>query len=292
MKKYNLLLVLSLLLVILFSPSEVNANPSGPSTGAGGIYTDPDGNPNNGGAPSDPPDPSSGSANSGANEGSTAGGFGNGSAGQTDDDEGCTYSFSTGSTAGNVTIKVVDGNLDYSFSSTSGQYNIILNASATHLNVADFEDQCPSRDELVFACTASGQTRQCSINTRTWIDDNIDDPWDNDSDWEQLGEEIDMGYASDTNTIDCPDIINMEEGKLGWLLNTILNYIRIIGPVLVVLLSAIDFIKAVLGTDEKAMKEAQNKLIIRLVAAVALFLVPTLVQLLLSFINASTCTVG
>ena len=40
------------------------------------------------------------------------------------------------------------------------------------------------------------------------------------------------------------------------------------------------------------MKEAQNKLIIRLVAAVALFLVPTLVQLLLSFINASTCTVG
>ena len=70
------------------------------------------------------------------------------------------------------------------------------------------------------------------------------------------------------------------------------NYIKIIGPILVVLLSAIDFIKAVLGTDEKAMKEAQNKLIIRLVAAVALFLVPTLVQLLLSFINASTCTVG
>ena len=41
-----------------------------------------------------------------------------------------------------------------------------------------------------------------------------------------------------------------------------------------------------------AMKEAQNKLIIRLVAAVALFLVPTLVQVLLSFINATTCTIG
>lgn len=92
--------------------------------------------------------------------------------------------------------------------------------------------------------------------------------------------------------LECPDIINMEEGKLGWLLNMILNYIRIIGPVLVVLLSAIDFIKAVIGTDEKAMKEAQSKLIIRLVAAIALFLVPTLVQLLLSFINATTCTLG
>ena len=288
MKKCNILLVLSLLLVILFCPSEVNAN-SGATPDA---YLDENGKPI---GQADPDDletapPSSGSANSGPNGGSTAGGFGNGSAGQTDDDEGCTYSFSTGSTAGNVTIKVVDGNLDYSFSSTSGQYNIILNASATHLNVADFENECPSRDTLVFACTASGQTRQCSINTRTWIDDNIDDPWENDSDWEQLGEEVDINDFN--NTVECPDIINMEEGKLGWLLNTILNYIRIIGPVLVVLLSAIDFIKAVVGFDEKAMKEAQNKLIIRLVAAVCLFLVPTLVQLLLSFINASTCSVG
>ena len=109
--------------------------------------------------------------------------------------------------------------------------------------------------------------------------------------WDELGQDL-----SDENfnslDLECPDIINMEEGRLGWLLNTILNYIRIIGPVLVVLLSAIDFIKAVIGTDEKAMKEAQSKLIIRLVAAIALFLVPTLVQLLLSFINATTCTLG
>ena len=120
---------------------------------------------------------------------------------------------------------------------------------------------------------------------------NVGDPYDNDyNDWEELGD----GISSEDfdHPVSCPEIINMEEGKLGWLLNTMLNYIRIIGPVLVVLLSAIDFIKAVVGFDEKAMKEAQNKLIIRLVAAVALFLVPTLVQLLLSFINASTCTVG
>ena len=39
------------------------------------------------------------------------------------------------------------------------------------------------------------------------------------------------------------------------------------------------------------MKEAQSKLVIRLVAAIGLFLVPTLVQLLLSFINATTCAI-
>lgn len=285
MKKYNLLLVWSLLLVILFSPSEVKANPAGPSTGSGNIYTNPDGTPNNGGTPSDSPDPSTGNANSGQWGGSNLGGSSD------KDEKSCVYEFSANGTYGKATIKVVDGKLDIKLYSLSGSYNIALSNAQTHLSVSDFENGCPSKSSLVFACTATGQTRQCYINTTNWVEDNVGDPWENDSDWEQLGEEVDINDFNNP-TVGCPDIINMEEGKLGWLLNTILNYIRIIGPVLVVLLSAIDFIKAVLGTDEKAMKEAQNKLIIRLVAAVALFLVPTLVQLLLSFINASTCTVG
>ena len=39
----------------------------------------------------------------------------------------------------------------------------------------------------------------------------------------------------------------------------------------VVLLSAVDFVKAVFSSDDKAIKEAQSKLIIRLIAAIALF---------------------
>lgn len=88
--------------------------------------------------------------------------------------------------------------------------------------------------------------------------------------------------------IECEDIFEFDkEGSVGWMLQTIFDYIKVIGPVIVVLLSAIDFIKAVVGTDEKAMKEAQSKLIIRLVAALALFLIPTLIQLLLNFINVT-----
>lgn len=118
--------------------------------------------------------------------------------------------------------------------------------------------------------------------------------WDDaagEAEWEYLEQDLSEDNFNKPG-LECPDIINMEEERLGWLLNMILNYIKIIGPVLVVILSSIDFIKAVIGTDEKAMKEAQSKLIIRLVAAIALFLVPTLVQLLLSFINATTCTLG
>ena len=90
--------------------------------------------------------------------------------------------------------------------------------------------------------------------------------------------------------ITCPSLFNVDDpGSIGWLLQTILNYIKVIGPILVVILSAIDFIKAITSSDDKAMKEAQTKLIIRLIAALALFLVPTLVQVLLSFISDSVC---
>ena len=105
--------------------------------------------------------------------------------------------------------------------------------------------------------------------------------------WEELGEQPTLEGLGEP--IGCEDIFGQEEGQFGWLLNLILGYIKVIGPILVVLLSAIDFIKAVVGTDEKAMKEAQSKLIVRLVCAVALFLVPTLVQLLMSFINQTVC---
>lgn len=90
--------------------------------------------------------------------------------------------------------------------------------------------------------------------------------------------------------VDCPAIFSKKPGSVGDILRTILGYIRVIGPILVILLSAIDFIKAIFGFDEKAMSNAYHKLIIRLIAAIALFLIPTLVEVLLNFINASTCT--
>lgn len=85
---------------------------------------------------------------------------------------------------------------------------------------------------------------------------------------------------------DCSQLINTKtEGSFGWLLQKLLNYIKIAGPILVVLLSALDFIKAIASSEEDAFKKAQSRLIIRLVAALALFLVPTFVELLLGLIN-------
>ena len=110
--------------------------------------------------------------------------------------------------------------------------------------------------------------------------------------FEYLGQRENNATSANWNKeIECSDIFKTNEvGSVGWMLNTVLNYIKVIGPILVVLLSAIDFIKAIFGFDEKAMTNAYHKLIIRLIAAIALFLVPTLIQVLLSFINATTCT--
>ena len=84
----------------------------------------------------------------------------------------------------------------------------------------------------------------------------------------------------------CSQLIDTEtEGSFGWLLQKILNYIKIAGPILVVLLSALDFIKAIASSEEDAFKKAQSRLVIRLVAALALFLVPTFAELLLGLIN-------
>lgn len=85
---------------------------------------------------------------------------------------------------------------------------------------------------------------------------------------------------------DCSQLIDTQtEGSFGWLLQKLLNYIKIAGPILVVLLSALDFIKAIASSEEDAFKKAQSRLVIRLVAALALFLVPTFVELLLGLIN-------
>ena len=86
--------------------------------------------------------------------------------------------------------------------------------------------------------------------------------------------------------VGCKTLFNFDqEGSVGWFLQRILDYMRIFAPIIVVLLSSIDFIKAIFSSDEKATKEAQRKLVIRLVCALALFLVPTLIEFLLYVIN-------
>lgn len=79
------------------------------------------------------------------------------------------------------------------------------------------------------------------------------------------------------------------EGLLGEeiieIINDILLYVRILVPILLIGLGVADFIKAMIATEEGAMKKAQNKFLKRLIVAAVIFLIPSLTNLLFNLIN-------
>ena len=80
--------------------------------------------------------------------------------------------------------------------------------------------------------------------------------------------------------------------SVAWLLQKLLNYLRAIGPMIVIVTSGIEFTKVIITSDDDGMKKAQKKLITRLILIAALFFVPTLVIALLDIFgmnNDPTC---
>ena len=83
-----------------------------------------------------------------------------------------------------------------------------------------------------------------------------------------------------------------DENSVAWLLDKILTYVTIVGMVLVVVLSSIDFLKVIAKGDDEAMAKASKKLALRLLFAALLFFVPTLTNALLDIFgltSESTC---
>lgn len=79
-----------------------------------------------------------------------------------------------------------------------------------------------------------------------------------------------------------------DEGSVFYMIQKFFDYAKIFAPILVVLLSGIDFAKNALTGDQDAMKKATKKLGIRLGCAVGVYLAPLLVGFLLNFINDSS----
>ena len=110
------------------------------------------------------------------------------------------------------------------------------------------------------------------------------DPDDGSNNGNVTLDDLKEDLTSYNQATDCVGILGDpgNEETVAWLLQQILNYIKILGPILVVILSSMDFAKAIIASDDESMKKAEKKLMIRLVLAVALFLVPTLVSVMLS----------
>ncbi len=73
---------------------------------------------------------------------------------------------------------------------------------------------------------------------------------------------------------------------------TIIMLIQVVVPILLIIWGMIDFAKAVVGGDEDKIKAGQKVFIKRLIAAVILFLVVTIVKLLLNLVGTMTEDAG
>jgi len=80
----------------------------------------------------------------------------------------------------------------------------------------------------------------------------------------------------------CEDLIGPE---LKEIIMEILNIVRVIVPVLLIILGMADFGKAVFAGNADAMKKAQMTFVKRLIIAVIIFFVPTIVNIILDAAN-------
>ena len=76
--------------------------------------------------------------------------------------------------------------------------------------------------------------------------------------------------------------IMVRPASIRYLVNSVLKIVRIIIPILIILLGSIDFAKAVMYGKEDEMKKVQKTFIMRLVAGVAVFFVPIIVDVIMS----------
>lgn len=76
-----------------------------------------------------------------------------------------------------------------------------------------------------------------------------------------------------------------DENSVAWLIQKILNYVKIAGPVLVLILTTIDYLRALIQSDDETMAKINKKLGTRLILIVLLFLIPTLVNAVLTIMG-------
>lgn len=93
--------------------------------------------------------------------------------------------------------------------------------------------------------------------------------------------EININFmeGSQIGSVDCNGIFTAEALDL---ISECLNYFRVLGPVALIILTAVDFGSAILAQDNDGLKKASGKVTKRAIATIALILVPTFVKVIIN----------
>ena len=76
-------------------------------------------------------------------------------------------------------------------------------------------------------------------------------------------------------------------GTIVKFIKSVLTLIQIVVPIILIIVGAFDLAKAVMGSDEKEIKAATQKLIKRAIAAVGVFFLSTAVQVIMHYVATS-----
>ncbi len=83
-----------------------------------------------------------------------------------------------------------------------------------------------------------------------------------------------------------------DESTVAYMLQKVFDYLKVLGPILVILLSGIDFAKNALSPDADGMKKITNKLLVRLLCAIGVFFIPMLASWILALVNNGSGSCG
>ncbi|MGN1001075.1 MAG: hypothetical protein ACI4OG_03980 [Bacilli bacterium] len=103
------------------------------------------------------------------------------------------------------------------------------------------------------------------------------------------GKQSGLGYdeGDGQGPYTCEGLLDEDLKKV---LEWVLKVIQIGGPILLIILTAVDFGQVVISNDQDALKKAVSKIVKRAIAALALFFVPFLVSLILNMEGISDWT--
>lgn len=101
---------------------------------------------------------------------------------------------------------------------------------------------------------------------------------------------IDIG-GFELGNLNCSGIFS---GEFGAILKQILNIIKFLVPAIIIVMSVIDFIKALASQSQDELKKSANKLVKRIIIGILIFVLPTLLEFLLKIagIEFGVCALG
>lgn len=103
--------------------------------------------------------------------------------------------------------------------------------------------------------------------------------------------------ANDSNLTGCEKVFgSYRNGKftdnksLGYFLQLTFNIIKYVVPIILIVLTSVDFLKGIAASDKEIIKVATGKLTKRAIIALAIFLIPTILNLILGLVTTyGTC---